>query len=302
MFHNFYRPPHCVGWGPSMRLILITTLTMVAFAANSVLNRMALSDGAIGPAAFALIRLGSGALVLSALALVRGSGLPLKGTGRGLSVLALALYMIGFSYAYLSLDAGAGALILFGAVQITMFLWAIASGEAVPARRWGGALIAFSGLLWLLWPHGAAPLSPLGAVLMAMAGASWGVYSMVGRNGRDPLAATAANFLLATPLALLPLLAVPGGIALSARGVALAVLSGAVTSGLGYALWYWVLARLVASVAAVAQLTVPIIAMAGGVLFLGETPTMRFAIASLLVLGGVAFSLGRQRTISSSGS
>ncbi len=268
---------------------------MLAFAGNSLLNRAALAQGSIGPSLFAAVRLGSGALVLSALVLVRGSGVPVRTPGRAVDAVALAVYVLGFSFAYRWLNAGIGALVLFGTVQITMFAGAFTLGEAVPPRRWIGAGLAFAGLVWLLWPGGAAPLPLEGAALMALAGVGWGVYSLRGRAAQDPAAQdptarTAANFVLATPLALL-VLAVTGPAAISGSGLVLAVVSGALTSGLGYALWYAVLPRLQASVAAVAQLTVPVIAMAGGLLLLGEVPSLRLVLAALLVLGGVGWSL-----------
>ncbi|ETX30102.1 DMT family transporter [Roseivivax isoporae] len=283
-----------------MRVVLLTVLTMTAFAANSVLNRMALADGAIDAATFGTVRLVAGAAMLAILCLVLRGGLALGGPRRAMGVLSLLVYIYGFSAAYLSLDAGLGALILFGVVQITMFGGALAAGEALPVRRWTGAALALGGLAWLLWPGAGAQVSLPHGALMAAAGVGWGVYSLAGRGAGDPLVTTAANFLLAAPLGLVAGLLMAGsggGVAVpDAYGVALAILSGAVTSGLGYALWYSVLPRLEASVAAVAQLTVPVIAMAGGMLFLGEALTPTFAGAAALVLGGVALSVtGRRR-------
>ena len=272
-----------------MRLALLTALTMTAFAANSVLNRMALKGGLIDALPFAAIRLGSGALVLTVLALVLGRGLPVRAGGRAAGVLSLFVYMLGFSLAYLSLDAGAGALILFGGVQITMFTGALLGRESVPARRWVGVALAFAGLLWLLWPSEAGGIAIMPALSMATAAVGWGVYSMAGRKGGDPLAGTAANFLLAAPLAVLTLAVVPGVTAVpaTAAGIGLALVSGIVTSGLGYALWYAILPQLGSTRAAVAQLTVPVIAAGGGLVLLAEPPTPRFLLASVLVLGGV---------------
>ena len=273
-----------------MRLALLTALTMTAFAANSVLNRMALKGGLIDALPFAAIRLVSGALVLAALALVLGRGLPVRAGGRAAGVLSLFVYMLGFSLAYLSLDAGAGALILFGGVQITMFTGALLGRESVPARRWVGVALAFAGLLWLLWPSEAGGIAIMPALSMATAAVGWGVYSMAGRKGGDPLAGTAANFLLAAPLAVLALAVVPdvaAEIPATAAGIGLALVSGIVTSGLGYALWYAILPQLGSTRAAVAQLTVPVIAAGGGLVLLAEPPTPRFLLASVLVLGGV---------------
>lgn len=283
-----------------MKLFALVALVMIAFAANSVLNRVALVDGTTGPAAFALLRLASGALALVILARLRSGVLPWRAPGRVWGALALALYVLGFSFAYVTLAAGTGALILFGGVQITMFLGALWQREAVPQARWIGAGVAFAGLLVLLWPLGAAMPDPIGAVLMAVAAIGWGIYSLLGRGSGDPLGSTAVNFALALPVGLLCFLALPDPITPSGAGLAIA--SGAVTSGLGYALWYSVLPRLAASVAAVAQLTVPVIAAAGGLVFLAEPPSLRFGLASALVLGGVALSLRRQKVMGSSGS
>jgi len=266
-----------------MRLFLLTALTMLAFAANSILNRMALEDGMTGPAAFAAIRLVSGALCLWLLVAWRSGRLrPVWHPGGAAS---LALYVLGFSFAYVTLPAGVGALILFGGVQITMFAGALLLREAVPARRWAGAALAFGGLVWLLWPAGGAAPDPVGAVLMAAAALGWGIYSLLGRGATDPLGATAGNFVFAAPLGLILLALLPD--TATTQGAVLAVISGAVTSGCGYALWYAVLPRLGSARAAVAQLCVPVIAAAGGLLLLGEGVSLRFALASLLVLGGV---------------
>ncbi|MHA7875016.1 DMT family transporter [Roseivivax sp.] len=274
-----------------MRLFLLSALTMAAFAANSVLNRMALVDGGMDAALFGTLRLWAGALTLLALCLVTRGGLRLGGRGRALGVASLLVYIYGFSAAYLALDAGLGALILFGCVQVTMFGGALLGGERPGGRRWAGAGLAFAGLAWLLWPGSGAPVSPVHGLLMAAAGVGWGLYSLAGRGAQDALMGTAANFALAAPLGLALSLLLGAGAGADAAGIALAVLSGAVTSGLGYALWYAVLPRLEASAAAVAQLTVPILALGGGMVFLGESLTWQFALASLLVLGGVGLSV-----------
>jgi drug/metabolite transporter (DMT)-like permease len=270
-----------------MRLFLLTALTMLAFAANSVLNRWAVGPGHIGAMEFAMVRLLAGAVTLAALVLWQRGGLVWPGLrGRVQAVLGLSAYLIGFSLAYRGLDAGTGALVLFGTVQITMFAGALLSREPVPGRRWAGAGLALGGLALIAAP-GAVAFGPL--ALMAVAGLGWGAYSLAGRGASDPLVATAWNFVLSLPL-VLPLgvlagLARPDGV-----GVALAILSGAVTSGLGYALWYRVLPQLGAARAAVAQLTVPIIAALGGALLLAELPGLRFWLAAVLVLGGVAWA------------
>jgi len=275
-----------------MRLILLTTLTMIAFAANSVLNRLALVDGVMGPAGFATLRLIAGAVTLSALkwASQRQSRTPTRpGLKGAIGAGSLALYMLGFSFAYVSLPAGVGALILFGGVQVTMFTGAVFLREPVPVQRiWGGAL-AFGGLVWLLWPGGGTAPPLVGSLLMAAAALGWGIYSLLGRGVGDALASSTLNFVLAIPLGLLVYTILPDQI--TGYGAFLAILSGGVTSGMGYALWYRILPELGAVRAAVAQLSVPLIAMAGGMVFLAEDVSMRFVVASLLVMAGVWVSM-----------
>ena len=251
-----------------MRLFLLVALTMVAFAANSVLTRMALSWGEIDPGLFAAMRIASGAALLLVLAGQVGGVRRVMAHRSGQGAGALLVYALAFTFAYLSLDAGLGALILFGAVQLPMFAGAVLAGQ-VPG-----------------WPGAVAP--PLGRpALMSRSGFAWGLFSLRGSGAADPLRATAANFVLATPVAVATGLLLSAGGTITPTGVLLAVASGALASGLGYSLWYAVLPRLEASLAAVAQLTVPIIALAGGAAILGEPLTLRFAIASVLVIGGV---------------
>ena len=278
-----------------MRLILLTVLTMVAFAANSVLNRLAVGGGALDPQAFAVVRLASGALTLAVLLGFRhwlASGVVWPGwPGRLAGVAGLLSYLFGFSLAYQQLSAGTGALVLFGTVQITMFAGAVRAAEAIAPRRWVGAGLAFAGLCLLV----ATQVQQAGAyalAAMALAGFGWGVYSLAGRRAADALAATAWNFGLALPLALI-IWGASGWTGLqsvTAPGVELAILSGAVTSGLGYALWYRVLPDLGAARAAVAQLTVPVIAAAGGLTLIGEGVTWRFVLSALIVLSGVGLA------------
>jgi len=290
-----------------IRLFLLTAITMIAFAANSILNRLALAEGLIDPGSFLAIRLASGAAALCLLAWARG-GITWRTPGRILGTSSLLLYMIGFSYAYVSLDAGLGALILFGGVQMTMFAGAAVGREEIPAQRWIGAATAFVGLCFLVAPWSASAPSSIGVLLMAAAAVGWGLYSLNGRHSRAPLADTAANFALATPLGIIVALgfAPAAGPILGTPGVLLAVLSGAVTSGLGYALWYSLMPMLGATRAAVSQLTVPVIALAAGAVMLDETADTRTIVAAVLVLGGVAYSVlapgTDQRTRSSNGS
>ena len=278
-----------------MPLLLLASLTMIAFASNSLLNRVALAGGHIGAADFGTIRLAAGAVMLGLLCIILRGGLQLRGPARVIGVLSLLLYMYAFSVAYNALEAGLGALILFGVVQIAMFAGGLWAREVMPLRRWFGAGMAMAGLAWLLWPAESGPqVSMLHGALMAIAGFGWGLYSLAGRASKDALQATAANFILAAPLWAIIGLGLPASeIAISLTGVWLAVLCGAITSGLGYAMWYQVLPQLQASVAAVAQLTVPVIAMVAGVVLLGEVLTLQALLASALVLGGVAVSVLR---------
>ncbi len=270
----------------SPRVPLLTLTALIAFAANSVLCRAALTGAHPDPAAFTALRLGSGAAALAGLMALRGARIRPPSP---VSALALLAYAGLFSVAYLGLPAGLGALILFGAVQIAMFAGGLMGGERPAPLRWFGAACGLAGLGVLAAPGAQAP-DLVSALLMAGAGAAWGVYSLRGRGSAHPLADTASAFVAAAPaavalwLAALALGAAPG---LGAREAALAIASGALASGCGYAVWYAVLPRLEASMAAVAQLAVPLIALAGGLLFLHETPTPRFAVAAALILGGL---------------
>ena len=274
-----------------MRLFLLTLTVMICFAANSVLNRMAVGVYQADPGVFAIVRVLSGAVVLLALARSRG-GLPeLRGPRRLVGAAALSVYLVGFSMAYLTLDAGLGALILFGVVQVAMFGHSALTGSRPGPAQMAGAGLAFCGLVVVLWPSGSHAPDPVGVALMVAAGAGWTIYTLAGRGESDALAATAANFLLAAPIVTLAVLA--GG-ALPMPGpaaFALAALSGAVTSGMGYALWYSVLPRLAPGVAAPVQLSVPVIALAAGALLLGEALQWRFLIGAIVVLGGIALAL-----------
>ncbi|HSN51940.1 MAG TPA: DMT family transporter [Woeseiaceae bacterium] len=268
--------------------LFLTAAAMVAFAANSVLCRLALGAGLIDAASFATVRTIAGALLLAGLLLARRRTVTARPNGR--SVLALYLYMVLFAFAYLSLSAGTGALILFGAVQLTMFTAALRSGEQFPPLSWAGLVIAIGGLVYLVSPGLTAP-DPLGAALMAVAGVSWGVYSLVGRRAADPIEATAHNFLYAVPLVVATSLAFAGEFAVTAAGAGYAIASGAVASGIGYVIWYAALRGLTGTAAATVQLSVPVIAAIGGVILLSEAVTPRLVVACVATLGGVALVL-----------
>ncbi|WP_406649369.1 DMT family transporter [Aliisedimentitalea scapharcae] len=271
-----------------MRLTLLTTLTMIAFAANSVLNRLAVGPGYIDAESFALVRLAAGMLVLVGLALHQGVSLR-QPVGRLMSGgVSLTVYMIGFSLAYKSLDAGLGALILFGVVQFTMVAWNTAMGAPLGRLQLGGGVLALAGLALVLWPQGAVSVSLSGVLFMVLAGLGWGAYSLVGRGAQSPLGATAGNFVLSFVLTLAVLSMVGWQGHMTPVGVGLAILSGAVTSGLGYALWYTVLPRLPGPLAATVQLSVPVLAIAAGALALGEHLDLRIILGSGIVIAGIA--------------
>jgi len=263
----------------------MTALAMIAFAGNSVLCRMALGAGVIDAASFATVRIASGGLVLSLLLAVRKSERK-PATANWRTVAGLFAYVAFFSFAYITLSTGTGALILFGAVQITMFVVALRAGEHFSGVSWVGLFLAFGGLVYLVSPGLSAP-DPVGAALMAVAGVAWGAYSLFGRGTADPLAATASNFIFCIPLVALVSLLFLQDLHLTPRGVLLATLSGGITSGIGYAIWYEALKGLTAMQAATVQLSVPAIAAIGGVVIMAESVTLRLVIASLATLGGV---------------
>lgn len=279
------------------RTAALTGLTMLAFAGNSLLCREALGRRGMDPVSFTSLRVLSGAALLAVLA--RRLDRPLdrgERAGSAAGAAALFAYALAFSLAYVTLEAGAGALLLFGAVQATMLAAGLRAGERPTALQWGGLLAALAGLVHLLLPGLAAP-DPAGATLMLLAGVAWGVYSLLGRGAARPIAVTAGNFLGAAPLALVASLVALPVVAprVPPEGALLAVASGAVTSGLGYSLWYLALRGHTATTAAVVQLSVPVLAAAGGVLLLGEAATSRLVVAGALVLGGVAAAtLGRR--------
>lgn len=282
---------------PARSLLLPTALSLLAFAANSLFCRLALREGAIDANSFTAIRLGSGALFLAGLLYLKRS--PRRPRGSWAGSLALLAYAWLFSIAYLQLGAGVGALILFGAVQVSMFAYGLLRGERLQRRVLAGMFIAFAGLLALLLPGADAP--PLAsALLMLLSGVAWGAYSLLGKGSADALADTAGNFLRCVPwlLVLVAALALVGRLAVSVEGVLYALGSGVLASGAGYSLWYGVVKHLSAQQAATLQLSVPVIAALGGVLLLGEPLSWRLGGISMVVLGGVALALlpvGRKR-------
>lgn len=274
--------------------IACAALALVAFAANSVLCRRALGGGSIDPATFSTIRLASGAVALVLYSAFR-RGRPFSAGGSWISAVLLFLYAVPFSFAYLSLGAGTGALVLFGSVQATMIVAAIRSGERPHPLQWLGLALALGGLAYLVSPGLRAP-SASGSSLMAVAGISWGFYSLRGRGTTDPLLDTAGNFARAVAPALLVSLAFLRQARVTPSGTLLAMASGVLASGGGYVLWYAALTGLTATRAAFVQLPVPVLTAVAGVVFLSESVSLRLALASILILGGVALALlGRER-------
>ncbi|OLU27769.1 EamA family transporter [Pseudomonas sp. PA15(2017)] len=275
------------------RTLLLTTAAMLAFAGNSLLCRLALNTTEIDPATFTSLRLASGAVMLTLLLRMCRRPAAMAGSWRGAT--ALFVYAAAFSFAYVSLDAGVGALLLFGAVQISMVLWGWRQGERPGPVSLAGLLLAFAGLLALLLPGASAPPLP-GSLMMLIAGIAWGAYSLLGRSASDALAATTGNFVRSLPLTALLSLALLHATNWDLSGVLYALASGALASGLGYAIWYMAIIDLKAIQAATVQLSVPIITALAGGLLLGEALSLRLGLSSLAVLGGIALVLAaRQR-------
>jgi drug/metabolite transporter (DMT)-like permease len=276
----------------------LTALAMLAFAGNSLLCRLALKHTSIDAASFTAIRLVSGAVMLFLIVKLRPRAA--VGEGNWLSAIALFAYAAGFSFAYISLPAATGALLLFGAVQATMISHGLWVGERLRSLQLVGLLLAFGGMVGLLLPGLAAP-PLLGSVLMLGAGVAWGVYSLRGKGAGDPTGVTAGNFLRAAPMAvvlgLLLLSSMEMRASVDAAGFYYALASGALTSGIGYAIWYTALPALKATQAATVQLSVPVIAALGGIVFLGEALTLRFILASIAILGGIALVILERRQV-----
>ena len=268
-------------------------MALIAFAANSVLCRLALGNQLIDASSFTLIRLLSGTIVLLIiLGATRKAGTATT-KGSWTASFMLFLYAITFSYAYISLDTGTGALILFGSVQITMILLSLMSGTRLAFIEWAGVIVAFTGIVYLVLPGLTTP-SIIGFLLMTIAGSAWGVYTLKGRESMNPLMDTAYNFLRTTPLLLVLAITTFGNANYSTEGVLLALLSGGITSGIGYTIWYIALGGLSSTQAAVLQLSVPVIAALGGVIFVSEAVTFRLTMSAAMVLGGISMViLGR---------
>jgi len=279
---------------------------LLAFAANSVLCRLALKDSMMSPVDFTAVRIVTGAVVLWLILVLRGPSQASRDDGEKrdndrdhtgwAGAVALFTYAVAFSLAYVSLATGTGALLLFGAVQITMITWGLRYGERMDRVQAGGLVLALAGIVFLMLPGLSAP-SLSGAALMIGAGIAWGVYSLLGRHVRDPLTATRNNFIRAVPMALaVAVLGLMGssGFRWDGSGLAYAALSGGGASGLGYAVWYTALRGLSATQAATVQLSVPVIAALGGVLWLAEPITLRLGITSMLILGGIALVVRRR--------
>ncbi len=270
------------------RTLLLTALAMLAFAGNSLLCRAALRDSQIDPASFTALRLFAGALVLWLLLYTRKRAATVPGNWAG--ALSLFIYAAAFSYAYLYLDAGAGALLLFGAVQLSMIAWGLLRGERLHRLQVVGLVLAAAGLVALLLPGTSTP-SLSASCLMVLAGIAWGAYSLLGKGTPDPLAATAGNFIRTLPIVAVLCLVALGSLEWDSAGVVYALLSGALTSGIGYAIWYAAMPGLAAIQAASVQLSVPLLTALAGSVLLGESLTGRLMLAGVAILGGIALVL-----------
>jgi drug/metabolite transporter (DMT)-like permease len=280
-----------------VKTLLCTVLALFAFAMNSVLCRLALGKATIDAASFSTLRLFSGAVMLLLILLASKRARASTPGMKWIPPVLLFLYAVAFAFAYMGLTAGTGALILFGAVQATMIISALCSGERPSALEWAGLLVALGGLVYLVLPGLTSPSVPR-SLLMMVAGISWGFYSILGRGSVNPLAETARNFVGALPLAVAVSILLASQIHLSSEGALLAIASGAVTSGLGYVVWYAALKGLTATRAATVQLAVPVLAAVGGVVLLSESLNARLLLAGIMILGGIGLALaGRARAV-----
>lgn len=273
-----------------LRVTGLTILALVAFAGNSVLCRLALAGGSIDAASFTTVRLVSGAVALLLILYATSRGTRPASYGSWMSAAMLFLYAACFSFAYISLDTGVGALILFGMVQATMLAGALLAGDRPTVAEWLGWLMAVAGFVYLVSPGLSAP-SPGGSLLMAIAGIGWGIYSLRGRQEPFALAGTTYNFGRSVPMVLVVTALSLHSLHLSASGVILAILSGAMTSGVGYAVWYTALRSISSMQAAMVQLAVPVLAAGGGVLLLSEAVSLRLIVSGMLILGGIFLAI-----------
>ncbi len=276
------------------RTVVLTLLALVAFASNSLLTRLALGTGEVDAATFTAIRLVAGAIALVVIVRARDGGFGALRGGGVVGPLALFAYAAPFSFAYVRIGAAVGALVAFGCVQITMVGAGLIRGERPSARTWLGLALATGGLVTLTLPSVDRP-DPIGVASMAVAGTAWGVYSLAGRASREPIAANARSFVWSSGLALLLIVLSPGRVVVTAHGAALAGLSGALTSGIGYVIWYRALPRLSVTQAAVAQVCTPILAALGAAALLGEHVGLRLVGTGIAVLGGVALVMAPPR-------
>lgn len=278
-----------------LRIAALTLLAMIAFAGNSLLCRAALKQTEIDAASFTSIRLLSGVIILWLFVSLRRSRTSEDGQGNWLSAIALFIYAAGFSYAYISLETGAGALLLFGAVQATMIGYGFYKGERLNKLQSAGLVLAFAGIIGLMLPGLSAP--PLiGSLVMLVAGIAWGVYSIRGKGAGDPTLISAGNFLRTIPFVVILTVVTLNSQSLDTAGIGYAIASGALASGLGYAIWYSVLPALKSTTASTVQLSVPVIAAIAGIVFLSEPVTWRFALASIALLGGIALVIMEKKT------
>jgi drug/metabolite transporter (DMT)-like permease len=277
-----------------MKLFFLISTVMTAFAANSVLTRLALTSNSIGPSNFAFLRAASGALVLLLLVLIIQKQIPRFKLNSIISALSLVCYLIGFSFSYLTVDTGIGALILFGGSMIVMFVSALFLQEKIPLTRFIGVFISLLGLFILVNP-GFAENSLFGVALMFLASFGWGLYSVLGSRQKNPLSNTAGNFIIALIIIIPIAFIIPDKVETNYYGFFLAIFSGSITSGLGYSLWYWVLPKINITTASTAQLTVPLIAAFGGYLFIWESLNWQFYIAAILILGGISLPVFYKR-------
>jgi drug/metabolite transporter (DMT)-like permease len=291
-------------WGSRMQrslerksaTVVLTVLALIAFAGNSVFCRLALAEPIIDPASYTAVRLITGAITLWLITAFRRDGSFRKSGGSWISATMLFIYAVTFSFAYISLSAGTGALILFAAVQITMIAVGLSTGERPEILEWLGLFIAISGLIYLVSPGITAP-SILGSVLMATAGIAWGIYSLRGRGASDPVGVTTDNFLRTVPFAIGLIVLWVSTLAITPMGFLWPALSGSITSGLGYIIWYAALRGLTATRAATVQLSVPVIAALAGVVVLGEAISLRLVISAVVILGGVGMAISRNKSI-----